>query len=146
MMEQQAQFTATLNNIESIAAFISECMKNAVLSEEQCHNFEVAVDEHISNLIEHAFAENPGQSVTIICRDNDLKAQVVIIDASAGFDPRKYSVPNVERKAIYQLPPGGFGNYFICELMDDVEYIHKPYTGNELILTVYKKKKNHSES
>jgi serine/threonine-protein kinase RsbW len=146
MREQQKQFTATLNNLEAIAAFISECMEGAALSEEQCYNFEVAVDEHISNLIEHAFANDPGQSVTIVCRDNDLQAQVSIIDCSAGFDPRKYSVPNVEEHAIYELPPGGFGNYFICELMDKVEYIHKPYVGNELILTVYKKKKDDSES
>ena len=57
---------------------------------------------------------------------------------ASGFDPRHYSIPDMEGEAIYELPPGGFGNYFICELMDEVDYIHQPYVKNELILTVYK--------
>ncbi len=147
MREQQSQFTATLDNLEPIGAFISKFMKSSSLLEEQIYNFEVSVDEHISNLIEHGFKNDSGHKITIICRDDDSKAQVIIADASAGFDPRNYSIPNVEEKAIYEVPPGGFGNYFICELMDEVEYVHKPHVRNELILTMYKAtKENHSES
>ena len=76
--------------------------------------------------------------LTVTCRDDDSKSQVVIADNSEGFDPRNYSIPDVDNAAIYELPPGGFGNYFICELMDDVEYIHRPFIKNELILTIYK--------
>ncbi len=146
MREQRSHFAATLDNLEPIGAFISGFMKNASLSEDQLHNFEVSVDEHISNLIEHGFENVSGQTITLTCRDDDSKAQVIIADTSAGFDPRKYSIPSVDENAIYELPPGGFGNYFICELMDKVEYIHKPSVRNELILTMYKHpEKNHSE-
>ncbi len=144
MKEQQSQFEAVLDNLESISSFINTFMRDVGLSDEQIYNLEVSADEHVSNLIEHTFQNNPGQAVTIICRDAGSKAQVIIVDKSAGFDPRQYSIPNVDGTAIYELPPGGFGNYFICELMDDVEYIHQPYLRNELILTVYKAAPRHA--
>ncbi len=136
--ERHAQFTVALNNLGAIGAFIAECMRNASLSDEHINNFEVSVDEHISNLIEHAFPDENDRTVQITCRDDEEKAQVVITDASEGFDPRNYTIPDVEDRAIYELPPGGFGNYFICELMDDVQYSQNPHVENRLTLTIYK--------
>jgi anti-sigma regulatory factor (Ser/Thr protein kinase) len=139
MREQQSQFEAILDNLEPIGNFIAAFMREAKLPDEQIYNFAVSSDEHVSNLIEHAFNERSDRMITVICRDEVSKAQVIVVDRSKGFDPRHYSIPDVEGSAIYELPPGGFGNYFICELMDDVEYIHEPYVKNELILTMYKK-------
>ena len=136
--EELSEFEATLDSLEPMGRFVSQFMKAAQLSDDQIYNFEVSVDEHVSNLIEHAFQNLPGHMLTVTCRDDDSKSQVIIADNSEGFDPRNYSIPNVDGTAIYELPPGGFGNYFICELMDDVEYIHRPFINNELILTVYK--------
>lgn len=140
MREQTSRFEANLENLESIGMFIANFMTEAHLCEEQRYNFQVAVDEHFSNLVEHAFQGKSQEEVTITCREDETKVQVSMADASAGFDPRRYSVPDVNEKAIYELPPGGFGNYFICELMDAVDYIHRPYIKNELILTVYRDK------
>jgi anti-sigma regulatory factor (Ser/Thr protein kinase) len=130
MKEQTSRFEVNLANLEQIRMFISKFMQEACLCDEQIHNFEVSADEHFSNLI------------SITCREDHVKAQVTIADTSAGFDPRHYSIPDVEKEAVYELPPGGFGNYFICELMDEVDYIHQPYVKNELILTVYKKNRH----
>lgn len=138
MREQTSRFQVTLENLGPIGVFISHFMQEAHLSDEQIHNFELSVDEHFSNLVEHAFRSRPEEEIIITCREDPIKAQVIIMDSSAGFDPRNYSIPDVEGKPIYELPPGGFGNYFICELMDKVDYIHQPYVKNELILTVYK--------
>ncbi len=139
MKEQRAQFETSLDSLEPIGAFISRFMsEEAALSAEKTNNFEVSVDEHVSNLIEHAFPNDPNHLIDIICRHDETLAQVVIADDSAGFDPRHYTIPNVEGTAIYELPPGGFGNYFICKLMDKVEYVHQPHVRNELILTVFK--------
>ena len=139
MKEQQSEFEATLENLEPIGHFIAEFMKKIALPQDHVYNFEISADEHVSNLIEHAFKKAPGQMITVTCRDDETKTQVIITDRSAGFDPRQYSVPDIDEKAIYKLSSGGFGNYFICELMDEVEYVHHPYVRNELILTLYKK-------
>lgn len=139
MKEQTARFEAKLENLEPISMFLTDFMKDAQLSDEQIYNFGVSVDEHFSNLVEHAFPQNSQAEITITCRADSAKVQVIMADASAGFDPRRYSIPDVARKPIYELPPGGFGNYFICELMDEVNYIHRPSVKNELILTVYRK-------
>ncbi len=137
MNEQRATFEAVLDNLEAIGRFIATYMREeAKLPDDLIYNFEVSADEHVANLIEHAFQQHPNHFITIICRHDDLKAQVSIIDDSAGFDPRGYKIPHVDESAIYELPPGGFGNYFICELMDNVEYLHQPGVRNELILTI----------
>ena len=141
MTEQLATFEAALDNLETIGRFIANYMREeAKLPDDLINNFEVSVDEHVSNLIEHAFQQQPNHIITIICRHDDRNAQVSIIDDSAGFDPRGYKIPHVDDSAIYELPPGGFGNYFICELMDHVEYLHQPGMRNELILTIDTKK------
>lgn len=137
MTEQFATFEAALDNLETIGRFIANYMREeAKLPDDLINNFEVSVDEHVSNLIEHAFPQQPNHLITIICRHDDRNAQVSIIDDSAGFDPRGYKIPHVDDSAIYELPPGGFGNYFICELMDHVEYLNQPGMRNELILTI----------
>jgi len=138
MREQTTEFEATLDSLEPLANFITTFMKTAQLSAEQVSNFEISADEHMSNLIEHAFPQQSGALISVCCREEADKAQVVMTDQSAGFDPRNYSLPNVNEAAIYELPPGGFGNYFLCALMDDVEYVHRPHVKNELILTIYK--------
>ncbi len=137
MKERVATFEAVLDNLEVMCRFVANYMREEVrLSEDLINNFEVSVDEHLSNLIEHAFQQQPEHIITIICRHDEQKAQVSIIDDSMGFDPRGYKIPHVDENAIYELPPGGFGNYFICELMDHVEYLHQPGIRNELILTI----------
>ena len=137
MKERVATFEAVLENLEVICRFVANYMREeAKLSDDVINNFEVSVDEHLSNLIEHAFQQQPDHIITIICRHDEQKAQVSIIDDSMGFDPRGYKIPHVDENAIYELPPGGFGNYFICELMDHVEYLHQPGIRNELILTI----------
>jgi anti-sigma regulatory factor (Ser/Thr protein kinase) len=139
MKEQKAQFDLSLDSLEAIGMFIADFMKSVDISDDTSYDFQVSADEHFSNLYEHAFNKQSGHHVTIICHDDEAKTQVRVMDDSDGFDPRRFSVPDVENAAIYELPPGGFGNYFICELMDDVEYIYRPSVKNELILTKYKK-------
>jgi anti-sigma regulatory factor (Ser/Thr protein kinase) len=137
MKEMSAQFEATLASCEAIAAFVRQCTQDARLSDEQRHNLQIAVDEHFANLIEHAFQDQPESLITLTYQENSQQVQMKISDASAGFDPRNFVVPDVEGTPVNDLKPGGFGNYFISELMDNVEYIHQPYTENTLILTVY---------
>jgi anti-anti-sigma factor len=137
MREESAHFDATIDNCEKIGAFVQQCMRDAQLSHEQFYNLQLAIEEHIVNLIEHGFQKRPGEVVTVVCQHNHQHAQVKIIDASAGFDPRNFSIPDVGGIPVSELAPGGFGNYFICELMDEVEYVHRPYSGNTLILTLY---------
>ena len=57
MREELSEFEATLDNLESMGRFVSEFMKAAHLSDDHINNFEVSVDEHVSNLIEHRLSK-----------------------------------------------------------------------------------------
>jgi anti-anti-sigma factor len=137
MREETAQFATKLDKVEQVRIFVQQFMANAHLTDEQIYNFQIAVDEHFVNLVEHAFDGNSTHYITIACQEDDQKAQIIIRDSSKGFDPRNYSIPNIAETPIAEVSPGGFGNYFISELIDEVEYIHRPYDNNELILTMY---------
>ncbi len=137
MREVSAKFDAVLTNCEAVGQFVSQFTQEAGLSDDQRYNVQIAVDEHFVNLVEHAFAGQSDNIVTILCGQDRHQVQIKISDSSAGFDPRRFAIPDVEKTPIADLKPGGFGNYFISELMDKVEYIHQPYQKNTLILTVY---------
>ncbi len=137
MREVSAKFDAALANCEAVERFVSQFTQEAGLSDDQRYNVQIAVDEHFVNLVEHAFAGESDKSITILCGQDSHHVQIKISDSSAGFDPRRFTIPDVEKTQIADLKPGGFGNYFISELMDKVEYIHQPYQKNTLILTVY---------
>lgn len=139
MRNEVAYFEADVKNVEHLREFVQQFMERARLSHEQIYNFQIAVDEHFINLVEHAFQGNSRQKVSISCLEDDKKTQVTIVDSSKGFDPRTFSIPDVEGTPLDEISPGGFGNYFIYELIDDVEYIHRPHLKNELILTMYKR-------
>lgn len=136
--EATAQFPARLDSCEAIEQFVERVTQQAGLSEEQRHNVQLAVDEHFANLVEHAFADQPDSLITFACHHDDRQVQILISDPSVGFDPRNFVIPDVENTPIEELKPGGFGNYFISELMDEVEYIQRPDDDNTLILTVYR--------
>lgn len=137
MREVSAKFEAMLANCEAVEGFVNQFTQEAGLSDEQCYNVRISVDEHFVNLVEHAFTGGSDNIVTILCRQDRHQVQIKISDSSAGFDPRRFTIPDVEKTPIADLKPGGFGNYFISELMDKVEYVHQPYQKNTLILTVY---------
>ena len=137
MREASAKFKATLANCEVVGRFVNQFTQQTGLSADQRSNVQIAVDEHFVNLVEHAFQGQADNIITITCGHDRQQVQIKISDASAGFDPRCFVVPDVEKTPVADLKPGGFGNYFISELMDNVEYIHQPYQKNTLILTVY---------
>ncbi len=80
MREEHAQFEAVLANLERIAKFITQFMETSGLSEEQVYHFEISTDEHVSNLIEHAFKNRSNPLIDITCREDADKAQVIICD------------------------------------------------------------------
>jgi serine/threonine-protein kinase RsbW len=137
MKEISARFEAVLANCEAVGRFVGEFTRQAGISDGQRHDVQIAVDEHFVNLVEHGFHGQPGNVITITCQYDRQQVQVKISDASAGFDPRQFVVPDVDHTPVADLRPGGFGNYFISELMDKVEYIQRPYQENTLILTLY---------
>ncbi len=105
----------------------------AGLSDEQCHDLEVAVDEACTNVVRYAFPEQAAGEMTVICSPSDRGLEVSIIDRGKPFDPRNgVEVARDKRERDPSL--GGMGLLLIHQLTDEVSYRWDEQEGNRLTL------------
>jgi serine/threonine-protein kinase RsbW len=121
--------------LTEIAAFITRAAREAGLNDEEVFHVEMAVDEACSNIIEHAYARQPG-NIDLSCTCPTAgQFEVVIRDSGRPFDPTGVPLPNVSDPAdLDRLNEGGLGLYFMRKLMDDVRFEFVPGQGNTLTM------------
>lgn len=110
------------------------------MSEFKCYQFEMAIDEACTNVIEHSYGgestvdpeADPGFFVLFEERDNRVEA--VIIDHGKGFNFTDHPV-NTPEQYLSNHCERGLGMYIISQFVDDVEYHQGTQAGNRLRLT-----------
>ena len=122
-------------HLTEIATFITAAAREAGLNDDDVFHVEMAVDEACSNIIEHAYATNPG-SIDLCCTSTDPgQLQVVIRDTGQPFDPDMVPPPQVDGPPdLENLNEGGLGLYFMRKLMDEVRFEFVPGQGNTLTM------------
>lgn len=93
----------------------------------------LAVDEAFTNIIKHAYKNDPQQSVDILLGYNGNTFWISLLDSGQSFSKKDYEKPDLKKK-IRQKERGGVGVYLIKKLMDEVKYFQ---TGafNEIRMT-----------
>ncbi len=109
----------------------------AGLSEEQCGEMEVAVDEACTNVIRHAFPEPTKGEMTLLFTPSDHGLEVTIQDRGTPFDPRQ-GAQIAEAKRSRDPASGGRGLLLIDRLTDAVRYRWDEEEGNRLTLVKHK--------
>jgi len=103
--------------------------------------FEMAVDEACTNVIEHSYGgacslesepDHPGISIRFIPLENGIAAE--ISDHGAGFDFQKDRIVDAN-EYIANRNERGLGLYIISQFVDDMCYEHSSETGNTMRLT-----------
>jgi serine/threonine-protein kinase RsbW len=110
--------------------FVASHAQKIHLSEKVISEIRLAVDEAYTNIIKHAYKNNPSQPVTIQIGFDNTKLWISIKDHGESFKPEKYKAPDI-LKRIKNKQRGGMGVFLIQKLMDQVQYIHKGGT-NEI--------------
>ncbi len=120
-------------HLEAIADFVTQAARKAALNEEEIYAIQMAVDEACTNIIQHAYAGEPGD-IQLTCRVKPGECMVTIRDQGRPFDPESVPQPDVtcslEERAI-----GGLGLFFMHKLMDKVHFSFDPQTGNQVVMT-----------
>jgi serine/threonine-protein kinase RsbW len=130
------RFSCSLNNLERICDFISECAKEAGLDESEMYAVQLAVDEASTNIIEHGYGQECPSRIDVTCEVLADGLKVMIYDDAAPFDPTAMPDPDVN-VSLEEVKPRGLGIYLMRKMMDEVHYESSQDTGN--ILTMIKR-------
>lgn len=114
-------FAGVYASLAEIAEFVRFSVNDSPLSSADLFSLETAVDEAVSNIIEHAY-EGEGKG-TIRCqvKAGDKSIAVILEDHGKPFDPSKVHCPNLHSDLKHR-PNHGLGYYMMCRLVDDVKF------------------------
>ncbi|MDR1521379.1 MAG: SpoIIE family protein phosphatase [Streptococcaceae bacterium] len=101
--------------------FIEKAMDRKVIDTKTQHAFMVAVDELVSNVLNHSKAS----TLTFIIEIEKEKMSLTFIDDSFEFNPIEAKGNEDDDSDIFDKPIGGLGIYMVKKMMDNLEYEYK---------------------
>lgn len=132
--EHRMVIPGILEHIPDVCDFVIAAARRAGFNERAIYHCQMAVDEACTNIIEHGFeGQYSDGQIEIIYRDEADHSTINIIDDSPPFDPLGKQDPDPHRE-LTEREGGGWGIYFIKQMMDDVKYIYQDGR-NHLLLT-----------
>ena len=136
-MDQSFEMTieSDSSRIPSISASLEEVMHTHGFSSEDILDTQLAVEEIITNIINHGY-KNAGGKIVIYCRINVNQAEVRIRDDAPRFDPLSLPEPELDG-TIENRKIGGLGIFLVRQVMDEISY---RYENGQNILVMIKKK------
>lgn len=125
-------FPAVLESLADISAFVNEATHQCKMTEREAWHVQLAVDEAATNIIQHAYGEQPGGSMDIAWDIDAGVLTIVLRDRGARFEPAAVPTPDIH-SSFEERQAGGLGIYLMNKLMDEVLYRFDT-DGNELTL------------
>ena len=113
----------TLDSLEAIAAYVAEVAAAAGLDEEVSYRLQLAVDEVVTNIVSHGYAEVGIEGVVELESVIDKHTlKIHIEDTGPTYDPRQYQRPDHLDLPIEQRKVGGLGVYLAMNSVDRFLY------------------------
>ncbi|MEI6289665.1 MAG: GAF domain-containing protein [Chloroflexota bacterium] len=132
-------FSARFEYLDAIRQFAVESASNAQLTEKEIYNLQLVVDEAASNIIEHAYEENPDGKIEISIIITDDNISVIMKDTGKRFIVEDAQEPDITA-SLEDRNIGGLGLFFMRKLMDVVRFEWHPEFGNKLTMIKYREK------
>ncbi len=137
MEKKTVTFVARFKNLAMIDTLAAKAAKSLGLDKQSIYSVQMAVDEACSNIIEHAYGGESDNIIEYTHEIHDDRLVVTLRDYGAPFDPTYVNepdlCPNVDEREI-----GGLGYFFMCKLMDELEFEFTSDQGNLLTMVKYK--------
>ena len=111
-----------------VRATVGELAATFGLSEPECCNVTLAVDEALANIIRHAYHSEPAQPIELTCTASAGSFEFTILDRGQPFDPGRLPAQPPDEHAL-----GGRGTHLIRMIMDEAIY-DRVAAGNRLRL------------
>jgi serine/threonine-protein kinase RsbW len=122
----------------SVRKEVTKVVEQSAFSEKDRKLIIVAVDEAVTNIMEHAYDNDlEGElDIELILEYDATRFEVVIRDSGKEFDPRSLEVPNVPEH-VKQGSKHGLGIFLIRQIMDEINYNFVQGVRNELQMIKY---------
>jgi len=134
-----------LSYLRIVQTFVREVARQFGFSGDDLYKIELALEEGVTNVMEHAFADDDEPNpFDIICERVKLGMRIIIKEKGIPFDPRQ--LPHFDPiKNIEQASPSGMGLFLMRESMDEVAFFNLGPEGKETHLIKYLPAKNIEE-
>lgn len=127
------RFSCSLNNLEGICDYVSDCARQAGLSEAEVYAVQLAVDEATTNIIEHGYGRECSNRIDVTCVILEDGLKVVIYDDAEPFNPESVPEPEIN-VSLEEIKPRGLGIFLMRQMMDEVHYESSADKGNTLTM------------
>jgi len=119
-----------------VREFVASEARDFGFSDEDISKIALAVDEACTNIIRHAYQNDPDREIAITVEKKKDRLEVSIVDDGRKFDPSMLKPLNL-KEHLTRYRRGGLGVYLMKTLMDKVEYNSLGDKRNEVRLTKY---------
>lgn len=119
--EKELHMTNELSEVAKLPLFIEELADKLSLPGDLVFNFNLVLEEAVTNVVMYAYPEGEKGAVDLVARCNGKAVSFILTDSGKPFDPTKVpdadvTLPAEERRI------GGLGIFLIRQIMDSVEY------------------------
>ncbi|MEM6281037.1 MAG: ATP-binding protein [Chloroflexota bacterium] len=133
--EHRLNIPGEIAQVPGACSWVVEVAEGAGMTMRDANHLELAVDEAVTNIIEHGYGgSGGGRSIDIIVSEDGSQFKITIVDEGPPFDPLSLKDPDPTGKDVEDLDIGGWGFFFIKKVMDSVYYQYKS-DRNHLIMT-----------
>ena len=120
-MKKEIQIRNQVDDLQQVEAFVEEIGDELQLSPEMMMNFNLVLEEMVSNVIFYAYPKENEASITLTATADDNSISFIITDEGRAFDPTAHEDADMSvNPADRQL--GGMGIFITRQIMDDVSY------------------------
>lgn len=133
----ELKIDSDLKYLEIVSDFITKTMRGlGVKNEKDVFAVQLAVDEALTNIIEHAYAGQKAGKITVRCKlsKSNKEFTVKLIDSGKPFDPRTVAAPDTEA-GLEDRKVGGLGIFFMKRYVQTVKYVSN-VKENELTMSM----------
>jgi serine/threonine-protein kinase RsbW len=127
---------ATLNQVRDLVA---NAVKKGSFPAHYLNRLQIAVDEAVTNIIEHGYEGKPrgAAHIQISASSSPDEFRIVIIDQGTAFDPNTLGDVDIDSH-VAAGQSGGLGVFLMRKIMDVVDYHYETGKRNRLLLVKYR--------
>lgn len=136
---QTMAITNDLSALSSVRELVRSGVEQGGFPPQYLNRLQIAVDEAVTNIVEHGYADQPPGKATIelvLTVDRDA-FRMVIEDYGQTFDPEDLGDVDIQRH-VRAGNSGGLGVFLMRKIMDLIEYHAETGKKNRLVLVKYR--------
>ena len=130
-----AEFSIRLTELPAVRALVERAVTQGGFPAAMLNRLQIAVDEAVTNIIEHGFSNQPAESAgfTVRIDANPDEFRVEILDNGV-----RYQLPNLDdidiQRHVAAGRNGGLGVFLMRRIMDVVDYQYETGRHNRLVM------------